>query len=156
MPSLEYFLVCRSASVDVHSDEVTLSGVLEDIDLESDGQAVVPRAVAVGLWNLTGADGGTDFQALLRITRPGEAKGSDFPVNLDKRRHRFRALFAILDIPLDKPGELVFEMLLNATHAATHRVMVHPHGERVGQQDSLFPKGGNAPATPATPDPSAR
>jgi hypothetical protein len=142
MPKLEYFLVCRAASVDFHSDEVTLSGVLEDIDLGDDGYAVVPQAVAVGLWNLTKADEHTDFQAVLRIIRPGEEKGNHFPVNLVKGPHRIRAVFAIQGIPLEKPGDLVFELLLNTEHAAEHKVIVHESSD-AARQESKFPKPAN-------------
>lgn len=150
MPSLEFFLVCRSVSIDVHTDEITLSGVLEDVELENDGFVLVSRAVAVGSWNVAPEDRDKDFQALLRIQRPGDTEWADFPVNLSKGRHRFRALFAIENIPLDKPGDLLFELLLNAHHAAIHRVIVHKAGDRASQQDALFPKGAESPPSAAS------
>ena len=136
MPALEYFVVCRSVSFDVDTDEVTLSNVVEDVHLDDDGTAVLPRVVAVSSWNVGDGDESRDYQTLLRITLPGEAKGADFPVNLDKQRHRHRAIITIIGVPLTKSGELLFEVFLNAHREATHKVIVHPPGTRakVGTQ----------------------
>lgn len=139
MPSLEYFLVCRSASIDVHSNELTLSSVLEDVYLDDEGHGYISKAVAVGAWNLSGDDIRLDFQALLRVKVPGqEGEGSDFPVNLVKGRHRLRALISIEGIPIETPGELTFELLLNSKHAARHRVIVHEPGASASDPDNSF------------------
>jgi len=138
MPTLEFFLVCRAVTRDLFTDEITLSGVLEDIVLEADGMAQLPSAVAVAAWNAEPKSDPTDLQVMLRITRPGETKGLTFPMNLAKGHNRYRAIFAISGIPLAEPGELLFEVLLNAEPCASHRVFVHPPG--------------SAPPTPPFPD----
>jgi hypothetical protein len=131
MLSVEYFVVCRSVSVDVHTDEITLAGVLEDVVLEEGDFAIIPRAVAVGVWNLDAQDMGVDHQAVLRVTRPGDPDVADFRINLTKDRQRIRVLFAVFDIPLEQPGDLVFELRLNDSPSAHHRVYVHPPGNRL-------------------------
>lgn len=133
MPTLEFFLVCRSITQDLFTDEITLSGVLEDVALGPDGSALLPTAVAVAAWNAKSEAETQDLQALLRITRPGESSGKPFPMNLTKGHNRYRALFAIADIPLDAVGELTFEVLLNSEHCASHRVFVHPHSSPPSQ-----------------------
>ncbi len=128
MPTLEFFLVCRSITRDLFTDEITLSGVLEDVVLEADGTTVLPTAVAVVAWNVETKEGSEDLQAVLRITLPGDSHGKSFPMNLLKGHNRYRAIFAISSIPLGVTGELLFEVLLNAERCASHRVFVHPHG----------------------------
>ena len=128
MPTLEFFLVCRSITRDVFTDEITLSGVLEDVVLEADGTAVLPTAVAVVAWNAEPNTDTADLQAVLRITRPGDTHSVPFSMNLTKGHNRYRAIYAISDIPLGAAGALLFEVLLNAERCASHRVFVHSHG----------------------------
>lgn len=128
MPSLEFFVVCRSVSRDLFTDDLTLSGILEDVVLDVGGTATLPTAVAVCAWNVGTEDVGQELQAIIKVTRPGESQGKSFPMNLTKGHNRYRALFAVDGIPLATPGELVFEVLLNAEHCASHRVFVHAPG----------------------------
>ena len=133
MPDLEYFIVCRSVTFDIDTDEISLSGILEDIYLEDDNGTVLPRAVAVSSWNLNDSDEGKDFSTVLRITLPDGTKPSDFPMNLERRSRRHRAMISITEIPLEKPGVITFEVLLNAQHGANHKVLVHPPGTRASE-----------------------
>ncbi len=129
MPTLEYFVVCRSVSTDLNTDEITLSNVIEDVYLQDREVIVLPRAVAVCSWNIEEGDS-TDYQVLLRITVPGQLP-IPFAVNLEKGRFRHRAVIAVHGIPAGIPGIMTFEMLLNGRHEATHRVIVHPPGARI-------------------------
>lgn len=137
MPKLEYFIVCRSVSFDIDTDEITLSNVIEEVYLESDGRCVLPRIVAVSLWNVIDADEGQDFQTELKITRPGESHSVQFAMNLERGQRRHRAMLSISDIPLEKPGELTFEILLNGQHGASHGVTVRQAGDRNGAIERL-------------------
>ncbi|HEY2910871.1 MAG TPA: hypothetical protein VGI99_11535 [Gemmataceae bacterium] len=145
-PNLEYFVVCRSVSFDVETDEITLSNVIEDVYLGSDGTAVLPRAVAISSWNIADGDRSKDFQTILTITLPGQSEGMDFPTNFDEGRHRYRAICTVAEIPLSQPGELKFEILLNRKHAASHKVLVHPPGMRSYSGQQLL---GESPSRPA-------
>ena len=55
-------------------------------------------------------------------------------MNLSHLAHRCRAIQGILDIPIDGPGDITFEVLLNGEHAATHTVKIHPAGVREGTE----------------------
>ncbi len=126
MARLEYFLVCRSVSTDVDTNEITLSGVIEDVFLVPDEVVIIPKVVAVSSWTLSPGDLETDFQTILVISRPGETTGKPFPMNLSKGRRRYRTIQGVLSIPLDQPGDLKFQVLLNGEPQATHTVTVHP------------------------------
>ena len=51
-------------------------------------------------------------------------------MNLARDVHRCRAIQSVLEIPVEGPGESVFEVLLNGVHGATHTVKIHPLGVR--------------------------
>jgi hypothetical protein len=135
MPRLEYFIVCRSVSADIDNDEITLSHVVEDLFLEEEGiPAFLPKIMAVSSWEISQEELTTDYQAVLRISVPGSTAPKDFAMNLARGRRRHRAIQGILQIPLTQPGDLRFEVLLNANHQATHVVTVHPPGiERIAE-----------------------
>lgn len=128
MPALEYFLVCRAIQRDILTDEVSLISVLEDVAPEAFPH-VIARAVAVSLWNLAADEPPQGMQATLVVKVPGQPPVS-FPMNFSQQASRYRAVQGVLDIPIAGPGELVFEVLLNGTHAASHSVRIHPSGER--------------------------
>jgi hypothetical protein len=127
MADLEYFIVCRSVSIDVETDELTFGNVIEDLSPDI-FPTELPRAVAVSAWRISAEESADEFQVILRVLRPGEQpeEAADFPMNLATGRIRYRAMESILEIPLEQSGDLKFEVLLNGQHAATHIVTIHP------------------------------
>ncbi len=142
MARLEYFIVCRSVSVDIDSDEITLSQVVEDI-FAHDFQfpQYLPKIMAVSSWEMSPDELDREFQAILRITIPGQQDGPEFSMNLSRGRRRYRAMQGVLEIPLPGPGDLKFEVLLNGKHAATHVVTIHPPGVRPGEISNSVESG---------------
>jgi len=126
MPQLEYFLVCRSISTDLHTNEITLVNVIEDIFFVMGENILLPRAVAICSWIVSEEESNRDFQAVLQIALPGFSPPSNFEMNLEKGRNRHRAIFSIMNIPVTVPGQLVFSAFLNGTLAATRIVTVRP------------------------------
>jgi hypothetical protein len=135
MPHLEYFLVCESVSVDSESNNISLFNVLDDLYPDK-LQYVLPKALGVSTWNLGPEDEGRDYQTILRVILPHDANASSdevnseaFPMNLVRTPHRSRAIQGVLNIPLLRTGDLVFEVLLNGERCASHTVTVHPPDE---------------------------
>lgn len=128
MPELEYFLVCRSVQRDATTDEMSFINVLEDISPDTLPH-VIPRAMAVSLWNLRQEELTLDYQATLVVKLPGSQPAA-FSMNFSRLAHRCRAIQGILEIPVHGPGDIEFEVLLNGNHAASHRVRIHPPGVR--------------------------
>jgi hypothetical protein len=124
MPPIEYFLVCRSIQTDVNTNEMSFINVLEDISPDAFPH-VIPRAIAVSLWNLPQAEEPRDYQATLVVKIPGKADVA-FPMNFSRGTHRCRAVQGVLEIPVDEPCDVTFEVRLNGEHAASHTVKVHP------------------------------
>lgn len=128
MPTVEYFLVCRSVQRDVSTDEISFVNVLEDLSPEAFPH-VIPGVVAVSLWNLDPGDETQDYQATL-VVKVQNKPDARFPMNFAREVHRWRAIQGILEIPIEGPGKIEFEVLLNGLHGATHTVVVHPLGAR--------------------------
>jgi hypothetical protein len=128
MPDLEYFVVCRSASVDLDTDELTLSNVLSDVFPEFI-PTYLEKAVAVSCWRFQSEDVGTDYQASLRIELPQGGVSDPFPMNLSEHRSSILAMQTVVFIPLDKPGTIIFRVSLNGVEAATHHVTIHPQSD---------------------------
>jgi hypothetical protein len=125
MAELEYFLVCRSVASDIENNELSFHGVLEDfypIALPT----VIPRIVAISAWRADADEAKLDLQAILRVFLPSETEGVDFAMNLAPGRMRHRALQALYDVPVDIPGDLRCEVMLNGKHQATHIITIHP------------------------------
>jgi hypothetical protein len=135
MPHLEYFVVCELVSVDASTNSVSLFNVLDDIHPD-EFPYWVANTYAVSSWNLGHEDEGRDYQTALRVILPHDENASreeidsnDFAMNIDRNQHRVRAIQGVANIPLQRPGNLVFEVLLNGNRCATHTVIVHPVAE---------------------------
>lgn len=128
MPSLEYFLVCRSVQKDIRTDDLSFINVLEDVSPETFPHTI-PRAMAVSLWNFEPGDEDLDYQASLTIKVPN-MPDANFPLNLARDRYRCRTIQGILGIPVETAGEVVFEVSLNGVHSASHTIRIHPPGSR--------------------------
>ena len=127
MPQLEFFVVSKSDSVDQVTNKDSVLDILEEIHVDS-FPVIVQRCVAMSLWNAEAGDEQTDYQIMLKVTRPGETT-DDYKINLRKTGPpRHRILQRILGLPLKKEGILRFEILLNDEHRASHIVIVHPSG----------------------------
>ena len=58
-------------------------------------------------------------------------------MNFSRGRRRYRAVQTVMNIPLDQPGDLQFEVILNGQHVAIHTVVVHPADVREPDGSSL-------------------
>ena len=131
MPSLEYFVVADSISVDQDSDRISLFHIVEEVSA-TDLPARVPRPVAVSSWRVQPEEYGRDFQVTLKIHRPWEEKQpayQEFAINFTAERERHRMHHFVVGLPIRQPGDLEFEVLLNGEHAARHIVTIRPLSE---------------------------
>lgn len=122
MPTLEFFIVAESVSVDQATNRLSIFNVLEESH-HLKFPAPIPALVAIATWNVESNDLDQDFQAMVRVTEPG---GKEFPFaqNFKAKGHRHRVMFYFQGIPVTSEGTLRFELLLNGSHAAWHTVDV--------------------------------
>lgn len=131
MPTLEYFLVSESISVDQNTNNVSLFGVLEE--LSGPLPFLVPKLVATSSWNMSEGEEDRDFQVTLQIRLDGEilpeSEELNLNVNFTTSRLRHRVFHFLRELVIPTAGILVFEILLNGKHSATHTVTVHDGNE---------------------------
>lgn len=120
MARLEFFVVSEGLSVDKFTNQLSLFNILEEVASDN-FPSVLPYFVAVSMWMMEAGDGERDFQCMLRVTMPNLAP-TEFTTNFKFISRRHRVLQRIQGLPLNEPGVLRFEVLLNGEHAATHEV----------------------------------
>ena len=122
MARLELFVVSEGVSVDQLTNQLSLFSVLEEVR-SPDFPFVLPSAAAVSLWMKEAGDNDRDFQCMLRVTLTDGSR-REFTSNFRFRARRHRVILKIQGLPLNEPGMLRFEVLLNAEYVASHEVDV--------------------------------
>ena len=123
MPHLEYFLVSESISVDQISNRISLFHVFEE-RRSPNVPFYIAELVVTSAWDLDGDDIGQEIQTSVRITVPGRAEPVIVPQPFVAERSRHRINLAIIGLEVLEFGELLFEILLNGEHRASHRVSI--------------------------------
>ncbi len=122
MPALEYFLVAESVSVDQTTNQVSIFNIIEDMHVPMLPGALA-QVAAVCAWNVPPNEIGQDFQATFRIVAPG-LEQRDHAMNFTAAQTRQRMIVRMIGVPVAAPGQLLFEMLLNGQHQASHTVNI--------------------------------
>lgn len=126
MARLEFFLVSRSSSVDIPTNQLSAFEILEEIHVPK-FPVLYPSCVAITVLRQEEGDEEKDFQGLLFITTPsGEIYEN--PVNFRMTSTRHRLMQQIVGLPLTEAGILKFEITLNGKHLAEHIVDVDQRG----------------------------
>lgn len=121
-PRLEYFVVSESVSVDALTNRVSLFNILEVIRSRR-FPGVYPALYATAVWLIEDQERGTDYTTMLRVTVPG-GQQQEYTSNFTAQGRRHRIFQRLEGIPLAQPGQITFELLLNAQHAAQHIIDV--------------------------------
>jgi hypothetical protein len=123
VPSIEYYLIAESISVDQTTNRLSVFNVLEDIYAQ-EVPMQLPRLVAISAWHVSQEEIGRDFQAMVVSFRPDGARSHEFPINFTPRSRRHRLTVHVVGLPLDSFGEWRFELLLNGGHVADHMILL--------------------------------
>jgi hypothetical protein len=130
MPKLEYFVVSQSISIDQDLNQVSVFSILEEVSIPKSGPAFIPQVVALSSWILEPEDEGQDFQVTLEVISPGAEAPEEtqkFSVNFTGSKKRHRIYNRILGLPVQQIGDVVFRLLLNGDHKASHTLTVRQH-----------------------------
>uniref|UniRef100_A0A7V4G6T2 Uncharacterized protein n=1 Tax=Desulfobacca acetoxidans TaxID=60893 RepID=A0A7V4G6T2_9BACT len=122
MAHMEFFIVSEEVSVDQQTNRLSLFNVIEQIMAADFPFSLLP-CVAVSLWVAEQDDYKIDFQCTLRIISPG-SENREFPINFKFLSRRHRVIHRIHGVPINEPGLLRFEILLNGQYQACHEVDV--------------------------------
>ncbi len=120
MPSLEYFLVADSFSVDQTTNRLSIFHVLEEIHAP-EFPIVIARLVAVAHWNAEEGDADRDFQIGFIIKSP-DGERPEFTQNFRMIRPRHRTIAHFMGLPVPGPGVMTIEIRLNGKHEAVHTI----------------------------------
>jgi hypothetical protein len=124
MPTLDYFIICESAAIDVNYNRISFFHVIErELGLQS-LPYVLPLITAVSAWIPTPGDNDQDFQAKLRICTPGKIEPGEFLKNFVPDPSRTRLLQRVHNVRIEQAGVMKFEIFLNDTLKGTHEVVV--------------------------------
>jgi hypothetical protein len=125
MPTLDYFILCESASLDVTRNRISFFHVLEGELVLRKLPWSIPQLTAVSAWLPGPGDEDKDFQATLKIYPPdGDAPPGEFRKNFTLGRARTRLMMSVYRIPITQPGTLAFEIWLNEALQGRHVVAV--------------------------------
>ncbi len=123
MARLEYFIVSKSSSVDISTNEVSAFEILEEIHVEN-FPFIYPGCVAITVLRPEEGDEEKDFQGRLCVTLPsGETNENRVNFRMTSVRHRL--IQRIVGLPLTEAGILKFEIKVNDEHFAEHIVDIH-------------------------------
>lgn len=123
MAGLEYFLVSESAVIDQDTNRVSIFNIIEAAPfVQLPGH--FPALSVVTCWVLDRDEIGKDFQQGLRIRRPGQPEPEEYLANFVGASSRHRIIQVFQGIPIQEPGQLHFEVLLNGNRRATHVVEI--------------------------------
>jgi hypothetical protein len=136
MPRLEFFLLAESVSVDQSTNRMSLFNILEEVHIlqvPPDRQPPpgafrgLPNFVAASLWNCQPTDYGQTFRVALSARPPNGERPQDLGhLDFTAERPRQRILMAVVGCPVSGAGQMVFELLLNGNHQASHTVVIVP------------------------------
>ena len=121
MPSLEYFLVADSVSVDQFTNTVSVFHVIEQIRAPK-FPVHIPRFACVSSLNIEEEGFGKDYQLTVNIKNPSGKEGEPNRINFTAEKKRQRFIAHLINFKIEGPGELVFELRLNEKHLASHTV----------------------------------
>lgn len=122
MAHMEFFIVSEEISVDQQTNRLSLFNILEQIAGPNFPLALF-SVTAVSLWVTEPGDEERDFQCTLRIIPPG-GEHRNLTSNFRFRSRRHRVIQRLQGFPINEPGVLRFEVLLNGEYQASHEVDV--------------------------------
>lgn len=122
MPSLEFFLVAQSVSIDQGTNLISILEVMEEV--AGPNPPVIPSLAIVAAWNIEPDDMSRQFAVSVRL-QYADGKRIDFPsVEFTAQNARQRTVIRIGMLPTAAFGDMKFELLLDGVHQANHRVTV--------------------------------
>ena len=126
MPKIEYFVVSESISSDQDTNNVSIFHIFEDVYGRL--PLTIPRLVATSCWSISQDDKGKDFQVALKIVLPGGEvmpESASLKVNFSTNRNRHRVFQYLQGLRVERPGDLVVQVLLDGTPCASHTISVY-------------------------------
>ena len=127
MSRLEYFIVSESIAIDASTNRVSFFHVLEQVNPGSFPHQIA-RACAVATLIDDGNDRG-ELTATVIVTGPDSPPVRADDIRFSFESERVRLIFEFPLLTISERGQVVFELLVNDEHKASHEVMVRHASE---------------------------
>ena len=125
MPSLEYFIVGESVSIDQMTNRVSIFHVLEEIHA-STFPVVIPQLTAVAHWNMLDGEIGNDYQVQI-VAFADDESPTIFSQNFKATHPRQRTMLVFVGLKIQKEGRHRIELKLDGKHQAFHEIDAKPN-----------------------------
>jgi hypothetical protein len=124
MPTLEYFLIAESCSVDAERNSLSIFHVMNDVRVDQ-FPAFIPELVVVSAWvhNPEELERRTESQIRIEFRMPGQPPVS-FRGNLTAEARFQNVNLTFREVPIPAAGDTIVDVLLNEVHQATHTIAV--------------------------------
>jgi hypothetical protein len=125
MPRLEYFLVSEGSTVDSETGALSVFNVMNEARFEN-FPAVLPKLFLVTCWLPTQDEirNGDEFQVTFNFSLPDPAKNGQIRSGFQAESRFQHLIMNVAGIPVDRPGEIVIDVLLNDQKQASHTIFV--------------------------------
>jgi hypothetical protein len=129
MPRLEYFLASESLSVDMNSNTISVYHILNEVFLdEMPGRLPMLAVVAAWIYDEAEIRDKKEFQAKIELQLPG-SETKLFRTNMKAMKRFSNIHLQILDVAIEKSGDLVIKMILDDEEKASHTIAVSRIGD---------------------------
>ncbi|MBI2388486.1 MAG: hypothetical protein HYV09_02615 [Deltaproteobacteria bacterium] len=122
MPTVEYFLVAESVSVDQTSNAVSVFNILEELR-PARFPASLPLVVIVCALAIDATELGAEIDVTVRVRRTS-GQVDELPASFKATGRRHRQISRLQGLPIEQPGELRFDLLVNGRLLASYVVIV--------------------------------
>ena len=125
MPRLEYFLVSESSSVDNETGALSVFNVVNEAKFDGFPTALTKVAL-VTCWIPTPEEiaAGDEFQVTFKFSLPDSARNNAIRSGFQAESRFQHLIVNVAGIPVDRPGEIVIDVLLNDQKQASHTIFV--------------------------------
>ena len=125
MPRLEYFLVSESSTIDNESGAFSVFNVMNEAKFEN-FPAVLPKLALVACWIPTPDEigSGDEFQVTFNFRLPDSAQSGQIRSSFQAESRFQHLIMNVVGIPVERPGEIVIDLLLNDQKQASHTIFV--------------------------------
>ena len=123
MPRLEYFLVSESSTIDNETGALSVFNVMNEAKFEN-FPAVLPKLVLVTCWICTPDEirKKEEFQVTFNFSLPDPAVNGPIRSGFQAESRFQHLIMTVVAIPVNCPGEIVIDLLLNERKEASHTI----------------------------------
>jgi hypothetical protein len=125
MPRLEYFLVSESSTIDNETGALSVFNIVNEATFEK-FPTVLPKLVLVTCWIPTAEEirNKDEFQVTFTFSFPDAPNHGQIRSSFQAEARFQHLIMNVVGVPVERPGEIVIDLLLNEQKTASHTIFV--------------------------------